>query len=325
MFHFVSLAPGRASIVGRVETVVVGARGSRLAQLMVAELLDHLGSCPVVKFRVKAVVTDGDRDRRTPLRELGGTDAGGVFTNQLQEELFAGRIDIALHSLKDLPTACAEGLALAVTPPRYDPRDALCGSSLEGLRRGAKVGTGSPRRIAQLKALRPDLEVIPLRGNVPTRLARLKSGLDAVVLAASGLVRLGALDSISEFLDPLVFPPSPGQGALAVQVRAADRELLTMLDAYGDPDADAAVRAERALLAQLHGGCSVPVGAYAVRDAGELRLNAQVTSPDGRQVVAGRVSGTDPEALGLSLAGALLAHGAEEILREVRTPAFRRS
>jgi hydroxymethylbilane synthase len=289
---------------------------------MVKELLVHLGSCPVVKFRVKAVVTDGDRDRRTPLRELAGTDAGGVFTNQLQDELFAGRI--AVHSLKDLPTSCAEGLALAVTPPRYDPRDALCGSSLAGLRPGAKVGTGSPRRIAQLKALRPDLDVIPLRGNVPTRLGRLKSGLDAVVLAASGLVRLGVEDSITEFLDPEIFPPSPGQGALGVQVRAGDRELLTMLNSYGDPDADAGVRAERALLAELHGGCSVPVGAFAVRDGGDLRLNAQVTSPDGRQVVAGSIIGTDPEAVGLSLATTLLGRGAEEILREVRAPAARR-
>ena len=313
----------RTSIVGTVETVVIGARGSRLAQLMVGELLDHLGSCPVVKFKVKAVVTDGDRDRRTPLRDLGGADGGGVFTNQLQEELFAGRIDIAVHSLKDLPTSCPDGLALAVTPPRHDPRDALCGSSLEGLPAGAKVGTGSPRRIAQLRALRPDLEVVPLRGNVPTRLGRLKSGLDAVVLAASGLIRLGAADSITEYLPAGLYPPSPGQGALGVQVRAGDRELLAMLNAYGDPEADAAVRAERALLAELHGGCSVPVGAFAHLTEGSLRLNAQVTSPDGRQVVAGSAAGSDPEAVGLSLATTLLSRGAGEILREVRAPAFR--
>ncbi len=289
---------------------------------MVRELLDHLGTCPVVEFKVKVVVTDGDLDRSTPLRELGGADSGGVFTNRLQDELFAGRIDIAVHSLKDLPTACPEGLALAVTPPRADPRDALCGSSLSALRPGARVGTGSARRVAQLKALRPDLEVIPLRGNVPTRLGRLKSGLDAVVLAASGLRRLGAKDSVAEFLDTGIFPPSPGQGALGVQVRAADSELLSMLDSYGDPDADAAVRAERALLARLHGGCSVPVGAFAVRAAGELKLNAQVTSTDGRRVVAGHVTGTDPDAAGKELASILLARGAEEILREVRAPAL---
>jgi hydroxymethylbilane synthase len=291
---------------------------------MVRELIEHLGSCPVVKFKVKIVVTDGDRDRQTPLRDLGGADAGGVFTNRLQEELFAGRIDVAVHSLKDLPTACPSGLALAVTPPRHDPRDALCGSSLAGLRPGAKVGTGSTRRIAQLKALRPDLEVVPLRGNVPTRLGRLKSGCDAVVLAASGLIRLGVQDSIAEYLDTEVYPPSPGQGALGVQVRAADRELLAMLDSYGSADDDAAVRAERAVLAELHGGCSVPVGAFAVRgDDGELRLNAQVTSPDGLRVAAGQVTGTEPGAVGQSLAALLRTRGAEEILREVRAPVLR--
>ena len=134
------------------------------------------------------------------------------------------------------------------------------------------MGTGSARRIAQLRALRPDVEVVPIRGNVPARLARSRSGLDAVILAASGLRRLGLDDAISELLDPAVFPPSPGQGALAVQVRAGDRELLEMLNAFGDPDADAAVRAERAVLAELHGGCSVPVGALATRRDGVLSL-----------------------------------------------------
>ncbi len=224
-----------------METVVVGARGSKLAQVMVTELITLLGSCPVVRFKPRAVMTDGDRDRRTPLRELGGGDAGGVFTNQLQEELYAGRIDVAVHSLKDLPTACPDGLVLTVTPPRQDACDALCGSTLDGLRPGARVGTGSARRVAQLKALCPAVEVVPIRGNVPARLARLKSGLDAVVLAAAGLRRLGLDDAITELLDPQVFPPSPGQGALGIQVRMADGELREMLDSYGDPAADAAV------------------------------------------------------------------------------------
>ena len=162
---------------------------------------------------------------------------------------------------------------LAVTPPRADPCDALCGSSLAALRPGARVGTGSARRIAQLRALRPDVEVVPIRGNVPPRLARIRSGLDAVILAAAGLRRLGLDDAITELLDPALFPPSPGQGALAVQVRAGDRELLQMLNAFGDPDADAAVRAERALLGALHGGCSVPVGACAAVCGGTLTLS----------------------------------------------------
>jgi hydroxymethylbilane synthase len=312
-------APGN---VGRVETVIVGARGSRLAQAMVQELIPHLGGCPVVKFKAKSVMTDGDKDRKTSLRNLGGGE-GGVFTTQLERELFAGNVDIAVHSLKDLPTAPPGGLVLAVTPPRADPLDALCGSTLAGLRPGARVGTGSARRVAQLKALRPDVEVVPIRGNVPPRLAKIKSGLDAVILAASGLRRLGLDDAITELLDPALFPPSPGQGALAVQVRAGDRELLEMLNAFGDADADAAVRAERALLAELHGGCSVPDGAYATRAGGLLTLNAQVTSLDGQQKATGTASGTSPENTGTELAAILRDCGADAILDQIREPAAR--
>src|SRR5215475_4322600 len=232
-----------------METVVVGARGSRLARIMVRELIDHLSGCPVVQFKARSVMTSGDKDRKTSLRERSGSEAG-LFTTQLEQELIAGWVDIAVHSLKDLPTAPPDGLVLAVTPPRADPLDALCGSTLDRLRPGARVGTGSARRAAQLKALRPDVEVVPIRGNVPPRLAKLKAGLDAVILAASGLRRLGLDDSITELLDPVVFPPSPGQGALAVQVRASDGELLEMLNSFGDADADAAVKAERALLGE---------------------------------------------------------------------------
>lgn len=305
-----------------METVVVGARGSRLAQIMVRELIDHLSGCPVVRFKSRSVLTSGDKDRRTSLRELSSGD-GGLFTTQLEQELRAGRVDIGVHSLKDLPTAPPDGLVLAVTPPRADPLDALCGSTLEGLRAGARVGTGSARRIAQLKALRPDVEVVPIRGNVPGRLARIKSGLDAVLLAASGLRRLGLEDSITELLDPALFPPSPGQGALAVQVRAADTELLAMLNSFGDRDADAAVKAERAVLGELHGGCSVPVGAYAARSGGVLSLSAQVTSLDGSRRVTGTVTGTDPDTTGRELAGILRAKGADAILDEIRQPATR--
>jgi hydroxymethylbilane synthase len=318
-------AAGRPAVPGSVryvETVIVGARGSRLAQVMVQELINHLSGCPVVKFKARSVMTDGDKDRKTLVRNLGG-GAGGVFTTQLEQELLAGRVDIAVHSLKDLPTAPTDGLVLAVTPLRADPLDALCGATLEGLRPGARVGTGSARRIAQLKALRPDVEVVPIRGNVPGRLARTKSGLDAVLLAAAGLRRLGQDDAITELLDPELFPPSPGQGALAVQVRSGDRELLEMLNAFGDPDADATVRAERAVLGELHGGCSVPVGAYATRSGGALTLSAQVTSMDGRERVTGTVTGTTPEATGMELAALLRDRGADAILNQIREPASR--
>jgi hydroxymethylbilane synthase len=289
---------------------------------MVQELISHLSGCPVVQFKARSVMTEGDKDRKTSLRDLGGGE-GGVFTTQLEEELLAGRVDIAVHSLKDLPTAIREDLVLAVTPLRAEPLDALCGSTLAGLRPGARVGTGSARRIAQLKALRPDVEVIPIRGNVPPRLAKIKSGLDAVILAASGLRRLGLDDAITELLDPALFPPSPGQGALAVQVRASDQELLEMLNSFGDAGADAAVRAERALLAELHGGCSVPVGALAVHRDGALSLSAQVTSLDGRQRAAGTIAGSDPEATGRALAAVLRERGADVILNQIREPAGR--
>lgn len=289
---------------------------------MVRELIDLLSGCPVVQFKSRPVMTDGDRDRRTALRALGGGN-GGVFTSVLEQELRAGRVDVAVHSLKDLPTAAPDGLVLAVTPRRADPLDALCGSTLEGLRPGARVGTGSARRLAQLKALRPDVNVVPIRGNVPSRLAQLKSGLDAVILAAAGLRRLGLDDAITELLDPALFPPSPGQGALAVQVRDNDHELLEMLSAFGDPGADAEVRAERALLGALHGGCSVPVGAYASCRDGMLTIAAQVTSLDGRHRVTATATGTDPEATGAHAAVELRERGAEAILDQIRESAAR--
>jgi hydroxymethylbilane synthase len=291
---------------------------------MVRELIEHLSGCPVVSFKSRVVMTDGDKDRKASIRELSPAGGGGgLFTTQVEQELLAGRIDVAVHSLKDLPTTGPDGLVLAVTQLRADPLDALCGSSLAALRPGARVGTGSARRVAQLKALRPDVEVVPIRGNVPPRLAKLKSGLDAVILAAAGLRRLGLDDAITELLDPAVFLPSPGQGALAVQVRESDTELLEMLNAFGDPDIDAAVRAERALLGELHGGCSVPVGALAIRADGMLTLRGQVTSLDGRQSVTGTVVGTGPESIGRELAGRLRAQGADAILDGIREPADR--
>ncbi|HEY6480773.1 MAG TPA: hydroxymethylbilane synthase [Streptosporangiaceae bacterium] len=306
-----------------MDTVVIGARGSKLAQIMVAEFLAGLGgSCPVVQFRNRVVLTNGDKDRVSPMSAVGGA-SGGAFTSQLEVELREGRIDVAVHSLKDLPTEPPDGLALATTPgPRADLREALIGAPLGALRYGARVGTGSTRRIAQLRAVRPDLKVVPLRGNVPSRVAKLKSaGLDAVMLAAAGLLRLGLADRIAEYLPLEQFPPSPGQGAMGIQVRAADRELLTMLSSYGDPAADRAVRAERALLGALHGGCSVPVGAYAEVTGPALTLTGQVTSLDGRRQLTATAAGDDPEQLGADLAATLLGQGAGQILAEIRTPA----
>ncbi len=231
-------------------------------------------------------------------------------------------MDVVIHSLKDLPTANPPGLILLPSPGREDVRDALCGSTLAGLRKGARVGTGAARRVAQLLAVRPDLDVVPIRGNVPPRLKKIETmGLDAVVLAAAGLRRLGLDDAIGELLPLDLFPPSPGQGALGVQVRENSVELAEILSSVGDLAVDAQIRAERALLAELHGGCSVPVGAYAETDPdGVLTLHAQVTSLDGARRVSGTLSGPvgDAEKTGAALAAELIGKGARAILDGIR-------
>jgi hydroxymethylbilane synthase len=290
---------------------------------MTRELLAPLErTCPDVVFRHRVVMTSGDRDRTSELRAL--SDGGqGAFTTQLEAALLAREIDVAVHSLKDLPTTSPAELTLAAVPGRADPRDALCGSSLRDLPRGARVGTGSPRRTAQLLALRPDVRVTPIRGNVPPRLQKLKgsSPLDAVVLAVAGLVRLGLDGEIGERLSAEEFPPSPGQGALGVQVRADDAEVRELLAAVHDPAAGAAVEAERSLLAELRGGCSVPIGAYAGVDGAQLRLVGQVTALDGGWFVRLEATGRADAAgdIGRQLAHDLLAKGADGILAQVRS------
>lgn len=314
-----------------MRTIVVGSRASQLARTQAQHIADALVRAhPELNTQMRIVSTQGDRDRVTSLRALGAT---GVFTKDLEIELFEGDIDLAVHSLKDVPTLLPSGLILGAVPLREEPRDALCGARLDDLKPGARVGTGSPRRQAQLLHLRPDLEIVPLRGNVPTRLQRLKgpNKLDAVLLAAAGLNRLGYAEHTTELLPLGAFPPSPSQGALGLEIRAHDADLHTWLAALDDPAASACVRAERALLNELHGGCSVPVGAYGSVQNGQLTLHAQVTSLDGRRVVVGTlsqpfiVSAADtnthtiynPETLGRALARQLKSDGADAILRDI--------
>ncbi|RXR25407.1 hydroxymethylbilane synthase [Oerskovia turbata] len=285
-------------------SIRVGTRGSALATTqtgLVARRIETLTGQPVEIVRVR---TEGDV-RTGSLAQMGGT---GVFVTALREALLDGRCDVAVHSLKDLPTGAAEGLTL-VTPERENPRDALCarnGWTLETLPRGAKVGTGSPRRAAQLLAVRPDLDVLDIRGNVDTRLARAlgpDADLDAVVLAYAGLSRLGRLDAVSEVIDVRIMAPAPGQGALGVEVRTADLSPLSSFDLLPDgathrpldlADVVAgldhvptrlAVLAERALLARLEAGCAAPVGTHAVVEDDEIRLSAVVARLDGGQVL----------------------------------------
>ncbi|MGG2462801.1 hydroxymethylbilane synthase [Streptomyces sp. RGM 3693] len=308
------------------DMVRIGSRASKLAKTQVTEWLTPIAEqFPGVRFKREVILEGGDQDRVTPtLAEVAKTAGGSAFSTNQEEALVTGRVDVIVHSLKDLPTSVCEGTVLLATPgPREDVRDVLCGATLDGLPRGARVGTGAPRRVAQLLALRPDLEVIPIRGNVPGRLARTTKGnLDAVILAAAGLNRLGLMPDVHQILDPTVFPPSPGQGALGIQVRT-NSPAAQLLGGTGDPQVDACVRAERALLAELHGGCSVPVGAWGrIGQDGLLHLSAAVTSLDGATQVTAAGSGPadDPEKLGACVAADLLTQGAADILAAIRKP-----
>jgi hydroxymethylbilane synthase len=268
------------------------------------------------RVEIVGVTTLGDVSREQ-LTQIGGT---GVFVSALREALLRGEVDLAVHSLKDLPTGPAAGIALAAVPPRDDPRDALVardGAKLADLLPGARIGTGSPRRAAQLLALRGDLRCVPIRGNAGTRLAKVSDGqLDAVVLACAGLARIGQAGAATQVFEPDEMLPAPGQGALAVECRAAEPELTALLRAVTDQASEAAVTAERSLLEALEAGCSAPIGAYA-DGGGQLRMRAAVMSPDGSRVL--RAHGGAPAAragqLGRDLAAELLRAGAAELVR----------
>ena len=264
--------------------LIVGSRGSDLARAMTEEALRKLrATFPKTEFRHRIVTTAEDRDRRTSLSVLGG-DYGGLFAKQLEVELESGAIDVAVHSLKDLPTHLPPGLVLAAIPSRDDPRDALCGARLADLAVGARVGTGSPRRRSHLLHIRPDLNIVEVRGNVVPRITRLKatSSLSAIVLAAAGLRRVRLDHEATELLPIEQFVPAAGQGAIALEARESDADVLAMLAAVDDLAARAAVSAERALLRELEGGCSLPLGAYAEGTGSALRLRGQLTSLDGK-------------------------------------------
>jgi hydroxymethylbilane synthase len=255
----------------------IGTRGSELARAQTTTIAKALESKTGVTTELVIIATEGDRSS-APLASLGGT---GVFAAALRDALLGDRVDVAVHSLKDLPTAPAPGLAIGAIPKRADARDALCardGLTLSTLPEGARVGTGSPRRAAQLRSRRPDVEVVELRGNVDTRLGKVAAGeLDAVILAVAGLDRIGRLEAITDFLDINWWPTAPGQGALAVEVRAGDEKLVSALD---HKPTRTIVEAERRTLALLEAGCSAPVAAHALIDDGMLFLSARVYGPE---------------------------------------------
>jgi hydroxymethylbilane synthase len=276
----------------------IATRGSALARWQ-AERVGALLAQPVEYVLIS---TTGDRDQRADLHSIGGT---GVFTKEVQQAVLEGHADVAVHSAKDLPSETPAGLVLAAVPERGDPRDALVGSKLDDLPTGARVGTGSVRRRAQLAAARPDLVFAPLRGNIETRLRkRADEGHHAVVVAVAALERLGLMDQVSEVLDIAVLLPQAAQGALGVECRADDAETASRLSAIDDPVAHCEVRVERAFLAELGGGCSLPCGALArfEPDTGEIVLDALLASLDGNIVLRTRVIGSDPVEVGAEAA-----------------------
>ncbi len=301
-------------------TLRLGTRGSELARTQSQAVADALTAATGTPVELVPIVTEGDRSDAS-IAQLGGT---GVFVAAIRRALLEGSVDLAVHSYKDLPTAPEPGLIIAAVPGREDPRDALVardGLTLGELPPGAKVGTGAPRRVAQLRALGLGLDVVPIRGNVDTRLGRVAPGdLDAVVLARAGLARLGRLEAITETHDPLQVLPAPAQGALAVECRTSDARTRELLGRLEDPVVRACVVAERSTLAALEAGCSAPVAAYAEVAEGEagpeLFLRASVTAIDGSDAVRGSASGPPDRAaaLGRALATELLDRGAAELM-----------
>lgn len=293
----------------------LGTRGSQLATTQASWVAGQLTS-PDHTVELTAVSTLGDRSDR-PIQQLGST---GVFVTALRTALLRGEVDVIVHSYKDLPAAPEPGIRLAAIPVREDPRDALicrAATDLADLPPDSLIGTGSPRRSAQLLAKGLPLRFVPLRGNVDTRLAKLADGeVDALILARAGLARLGRLDVVTSVLDPDLVLPAPAQGALAVECRADDEDTAAALSAVDDQATRIEVSAERAFLACLNGGCTAPVGALAHLTGDGLRLDACVAAPDGSELLRRTASApaTDAERLGRDLALALIAEGAKELL-----------
>jgi hydroxymethylbilane synthase len=291
--------------------IVIGSRGSPLALWQarhIAARLAELGE----ESRLEIIKTTGDKITDVSLSQVGGK---GLFTKEIEEALLDGRIDVAVHSLKDMPAEVPAGLAITAIPEREDPRDALLGAPLG---EGVRVGTSSLRREAQLRAMKRGVEIHMLRGNVDTRLRKLDEGqYDSIILAAAGLRRLGFADRIRETLPVEVMCPAVGQGALAIETRCDGRAAQEIARRLNHQETEVAVTAERALLGTLGGGCQVPIGGHAILRDGLVFLRALVASPDGARVIRGEHSGAEPVAVGTELGERLLSQGAREILREV--------
>ncbi|WP_026690551.1 hydroxymethylbilane synthase [Alteribacter aurantiacus] len=302
--------------------IIIGSRRSNLAITQTKWVIEELKKQGVpYEFEIKEIVTKGDRILDVTLSKVGGK---GLFVKEIQKAMFDKEIDMSVHSLKDLPSGETDGLTIASVPKRVDPRDAFIsesGKTLKELPAGSIVGTSSLRRAAQVLAERPDVEIQWIRGNIDTRLRKLKEeNFDAIILAAAGLERVGWTDEIvTEFLDPEVCLPAVGQGALGIECRADDQEVIDMLKKINDDVTAKTTAAERAFLHTVEGGCQVPIAGHAkLMDDGRVTLTALIASPDGKQVFKRTETGEDPVAVGNSVAEFLLNEGAKEVLDKVK-------
>lgn len=302
--------------------IIVGSRRSKLALTQTNWVISQLKSIdPSFEFEVKEIVTKGDKILDVTLSKVGGK---GLFVKEIEQAMLDEEIDMAVHSMKDMPAVLPAGLTIGSIPEREDHRDALISKGhikLSDLREGSIVGTSSLRRGAQLLAQRPDLEIKWIRGNIDTRLSKLETEeYDAIILAAAGLSRMGwAADVVTEFLEPEVCVPAVGQGALSIECRESDKELRALLDKFTCSETNQTVRAERAFLHKMEGGCQVPIAGFAtINETGEMELTGLVGSPDGKVIYKETLTGSDPEELGVKMADMLTEQGAKELIDRVK-------
>lgn len=309
--------------MGAQRTLVIGTRGSRLARRQTELVVQSLRALhPDIQFQLHEVRTEGDRRSQVSLSQIGGQ---GVFVKELEAAVLRGEADLAVHSLKDVPIDIAPGLTLAAIPQRADPRDALVSrgeATLATLPAGARIGTGSGRRAVQLRVRRPDLTPVDIRGNVDTRIRKVDEGeVEAVVLAVAGLERLGLLERAAEVLSPDVMLPAVGQGAIVVEARADDTQLLDLLAGIDHRETRLASEAERAFLRRLGGGCRLPFGALAEIEGSTVRARGFISDAEGAHIYRGKVSGptAEAESVGVRLAERLLEQGAQAFVEVVET------
>ncbi|MHB8762406.1 MAG: hydroxymethylbilane synthase [Coriobacteriia bacterium] len=302
--------------------LTIGTRGSKLALWQSEYIKAKVEEITGLPVSLKVIKTTGDKILDVPLAKVGGK---GLFTKELEVELMAGTVDLCVHSMKDVPTALPEGCVIAAMPERVDPRDVIVsgpgGYDLITLPRGARMGTSSLRRVAQVRALRPDLEIVDVRGNLDTRMRKAEEGeVDAVILASAGITRMGWADRISHYIPSEQMISAVGQGAIGIEIREDDEFMLHVMERIRHPETMECVTAERVVMRMLEGGCQVPIGAYARYEEGTLTMDAMVGSVDGTRIVRQQLCGDagDPVGLGEAMVERLLALGAGEILAGIR-------